>query len=96
MKATFLYETYMGDKLTGGNSLDSSSLIMGPASVVFSLASDGIWTRSFGFFAPPMGLRTGEVAPAVVPGGVEFMTDDPSVMGDLSPFMGDCPPFIPL
>lgn len=76
-------------RLTGGSSLDSESLIIGPARVAFSLASDGIWTRSFGFLAPPVGLITGDPAPVVVPGGVEFMTDDPSVMGDLSPFMGD-------
>lgn len=37
---------------------------------------------------PLVGLSTGEVAPVEVPGGVEVIMDDPSVMGE-SPFMGD-------
>jgi len=57
----------------------------------------GICTLSLGFFAPPfVGLSAGDPEPVELLGVVAAMTEEPSVIGELSPFMGDCPPFMAL
>jgi len=55
---------------------------------LLSFASVGIWSLSFGFLIPFVGLRTGDEFPAVVPTEVEVGIDDPSVIGE-SPFIDE-------
>lgn len=42
-----------------------------------------------------MGLSAGDPVPVEL-GVVATMIEEPSVMGEASPFMGDCPPFMAL